>query len=68
MLRAKEFARVHGRRLRWAVARDIPLHRDDRELPVEQLNEKRAKWLLRHDQDTAHIASSLSLVRGLRRT
>ena len=37
MLRSKEFARVHGRRLRWCVARDCPLHRDDRDLPRTNL-------------------------------
>ncbi len=65
MLRAKDFARVHQRRLRWCVARDVPLHRDDRDLPVDQLDAKRQRWLLMHDQDTAHLASSLPLVPGL---
>jgi len=65
MLRAREFARVHERRLRWCVARDVPLHRDDRDLSAEALDAKRSRWLLKHDQHTAHLASSLPLVRGL---
>ena len=65
MLRAREFARVHERRLRWCVARDVPLHRDDRDLSAEALDAKRSRWLQKHDQHTAHLASSLPLVRGL---
>ena len=65
MLRAREFARVHQRRSRWCVARDCPLHRDDRDLPGDQLDAKRSRWLLRHDQHTAHLASSLPLAPGL---
>ena len=34
-------------------------------MPAEQLDAKRRSWLLRHDQDTKHIASSLPLVVGL---
>ncbi len=65
MLRAAVFARARGRRLHWCVARDIPLHRDDRDLPAKDLDAKRQRWLLRHDQQTMHIASSVPLVQGL---
>ena len=41
----------------WTIAQDTPLHRDDRELPCEQLDAKRRKWLELHDQETAHVVS-----------
>ena len=53
LLRAREFAKKHGLQITWSFARDIPLFREDRDLPTHQLNLKRAKWLERHDQDTA---------------
>ncbi len=65
MLRARDFATARGQRLHWCVARDIPLHRDDRDLPAAELDAKRSKWLLRPDQNTAHVASSVPLVKGL---
>ena len=49
----------------WFYARDIPLHRDDRELSAAALDNKRESWLQRHDQDTAHIASLFPLITGL---
>ena len=64
-LRAEEFAKAHGRTIHWMVARDVPLFHEDRSLPLEELNKKLAKWLQRHDQDTAHISSVLPLVEGL---
>ena len=44
------------------MAQDIPLHRDDRELPIDQVDAKRRRWLELHDQETAHIASQVLLV------
>lgn len=49
----------------WSFARDTPLFPEDKALPQEQLNAKRLRWLQRHDQDTAHITSTLLLVQGL---
>ena len=49
----------------WVVALDIPLHREDRELELEQLNAKRLRWLSQHDQHTSHITSQLPLVQGM---
>ena len=40
-LRAWQYARTNNRRSHWCMARDIPLLRDDRDLPPEQLDEKR---------------------------
>ena len=65
LLRAREYARINSLQLQWCVARDIPLHQDDRDLPIEQLDEKRWRWLHMHDQHTSHIASQLPLVQGL---
>ena len=65
MIRAAAFALARDRRLHWCVARDTPLHRDDRDLPLEELDAKRQRWLLRHDQETMHVASSVPLVQGL---
>ncbi len=65
LLRAREFAKRRGIAMTWCFAKGIPLHRDDRDLPQRQLNVKRARWLRRHDQDTAHITSCLPLVVGL---
>ena len=64
-LRAREFGKSHNIRITWAYAKDVPLHRDDRELSEEALRNKLISWLGRHDQDTGHIASILPLVRGL---
>ena len=46
-------------------ARDVPLFHADRELPPEQLHNKLAAWLQRHDQDTAHISGMFPLVPDL---
>lgn len=65
LMRARQFARANGLRLFWTYARDVPLHRDDRDLPADQLHEKRCRWLGRHDQDTCHLASQVPLAKGL---
>jgi hypothetical protein len=62
LLRSREYAKANGRRLSWCFSQDIPLHREDRDLPDEDLHAKRCKWLQRHDQDTSHIPSQLPLV------
>ena len=64
-LRAREFAKTHQRRLSWTIARDVPLYHEDRTLPADQLREKLCRWLMIHDQRTAHITSILPLVEGL---
>ena len=64
-LRAREFGKSHGLQITWVYAKDVPLHREDRELAEEALENKLASWLGRHDQDTCHIASLLPLVVGL---
>ena len=64
-LRAREFAKTHQRRLSWTIARDVPLYHEDRTLPADQLREKLCRWLMIHDQRTAHITSILPLVVGL---
>ena len=63
--RARAFARINQEQLHWAMARDVPLHRDDRELPCEQLDAKRRKWLELHDQETAHVVSQVPLAVGM---
>ena len=65
LVRAQQYARTNNLQLFWTVARDIPLHRDDRDLLPAQLDDKRKKWLQMHDQDTAHIASEVPLAHGL---
>ena len=65
LLRAREFAKQAKQQLTWCLARDVPLFTEDRELPADELNKKRMKWLERHDQDTAHLSSVLPLVKGL---
>jgi hypothetical protein len=65
LLRAREYARAHGLQLSWCVARDVPLTREDRDLPLEQLDAKRRRWLENHDQHTSHIASQVPCVAGL---
>ena len=65
LLRAREFAKQAKQQLTWCLARDVPLFTENRELPADQLNQKRMKWLERHDQDTAHLSSVLPLVKGL---
>ncbi len=62
LLRSREYAKANGRRLSWCVSQDLPLHREDRDLPDEDMHAKRCSWLQRHDQDTSHIASQLPLV------
>ena len=51
--------------LQWTLAKDVPLLREDRDLPIEQLDEKRRVWLRQHDQTTSHIAGQVPLVKGL---
>ena len=65
LLRAREFAIETKQQMTWCLARDIPLFPEDRELPVDQLNQRRLRWLERHDQDTAHLSIVLPLVKGL---
>jgi len=65
LYRARVFAREHNMALHWCYAQDIPLHCDDRDLPIDQLNEKRRRYLGNHDQQTSHIASLVPLVKGL---
>ena len=45
--RARQYARANRLQLQWCVARDVPLHRDDRELPTDQLQSKRLRFLHR---------------------
>ena len=47
------------------MAQDVPLYNGDRDLPKEQLQHKRYKWLCEHDQRTEHLTSMLPLVVGL---
>ena len=61
LTRARKYAAVNNLQLSWCVARDIPLHREDRELPEDKLHAKRCRWLFRHDQDTCHISSQTPL-------
>ena len=65
MYRARVFAREHNAALHWCYAQDVPLHCDDRDLPIEQLNEKRRRYLGYHDQQTCHVASLVPLVKDL---
>ena len=65
MLRAREFARQWSSELLWCHAVDIPLHPGDRELPQDAMQKKMASWLLRHDQETSHLASLQPLVKNL---
>ena len=65
LLRAREYAKQNGLQLSWCIARDMPLFRDDRDLPEEKLHKKRCKWLEKHDQQTNHLSSLFPLVMGL---
>ena len=65
MLRASEYARVNNIALHWCWAQDIPLQREDRDLALEKLNEKRRRWLEHHDQETCHISSVVPLAHKL---
>ena len=65
LLRARQWAQANDVTLSWCYARDIPLHREDRDLPSAQLDDKRLKWLEQHDQDTAHLASQTALAFNL---
>ena len=64
-IRAREYAKQTQQRLTWCYARDVPLHRDDRDIPEEVLQNKLAAWLQRHDQETCHLTGVLPLVKGL---
>ena len=46
-------------------AKDVPLHPGDRELSAEKIDQKRASWLCRHDQDMCHLTSMLPLAVGM---
>ena len=61
MHRARQYARNNNVLLQWCVARDIPLNRDDRELPTEQLQKKMLNYLQLHDQATSNISSIIPL-------
>ena len=63
--RAEYFAGDRARLLNWLKAHDTPLHRDDLALDKEKLDEKRKRWLSRHDQETSGILGLLPLVKGL---
>ena len=65
LLRAREFAKQQRVQLTWCYARDTPMHPGDRELKPDALNEKRASWLRRHDQDTCNLTSLLPLAVGM---
>ena len=65
LLRARQYAQTNNLVLHWNMARDVPLHRDDRDLPKDQLDQKRKRWLTFHDQQTAHIASQTPLAINL---
>ena len=65
LLRARQFAQANKVSLSWCYARDIPLHRDDRDLAPEQLHDKLCRWMERHDQHTSHIASQVPLAKNL---
>ena len=62
LLRAREFAGDAGNTLLWCLASDVPLLPEDRELPIAESDQKRNKWLHRHDQGTQHITSMMPLV------
>ena len=63
--RARGFARINQQQLHWTIAQDTPLQREDRELPTEQLDAKRRRWLTLHDQETAHVVSQVPLAVGM---
>ena len=65
LLRAREWAKANNQQLSWCTARDVPLLREDRELPEDKLKAKLRGWLERHDQKTAHITSLTPLARGM---
>ena len=57
--------RINQEQLHWTIAQDVPLHRDDRELPGDQLDAKRRRWLELHDQQTSHVVSQVPLAVGM---
>ena len=63
--RTRDHAQQNDKRIAWTTCIDIPLFQDDRCLPVEKLDEKRRRWLERHDQSTTHLTSILPLAEGL---
>jgi hypothetical protein len=65
LIRAREFARESNVELTWCYAKDQPLHPGDCDLPQEALDQKRERWLTRHDQDTCNLTSVLPLAVGM---
>ena len=63
--RARNFARINQEQLHWTFAQDTPLLQEDRDLPHEQLDVKRRRWLELHDQETAHVVSQVPLAVGM---
>lgn len=54
-LRAQHWARVHSRRLLWAIACDVALTREDKALSSEAKERQKEAWLKLHDRQTAGI-------------
>ena len=45
MQRSRQYAHTNGLRLSWSFAKDLPLHREDRDLGKEQLDAKKGRFL-----------------------
>ena len=54
--------RINKEQLHWTHAEDTPLNRDDRDLPYDQLDAKRRRWMEFRDQETAHVVSKHQLL------
>ena len=65
LLRSRTWAVQNGMQCVWAYAYDVPLHSADRDLPADQLQKKRSRWLQIHDQSSAHLAGILLLAKEI---
>ena len=65
LVRARLYAKRTNQVLLWCVAEDTPLSADHRNLPQEELDEKRREWVMHHDQKTSGIMGLLPLVKNM---
>ena len=63
--RARIFAHINREKLHWTVAQDTRLHREDRELPSDQLDAKRRQWQKLHNQVTGHFVGQAPFPIGM---
>ena len=64
-MRAKGFAKKRNVQLSWCYAVDQPSQEEIDTCTPQALDEKRIRWLQRHDQKTNHIPSKYALAVGM---